>query len=102
MIKNSIVGYPRIGEQRELKKALELFWNKDIDFKELEKNAYDLKSKHWNYQKKNGIDLISSNDFSYYDNILDTSILLGAIPKRFKNLGNEELYFAMQEEIKIL
>ena len=95
MIKNTVVGYPRIGEQRELKKALELFWNKEIDFKQLEEKATELKQRHWNYQKNSGIDLISINDFSYYDNILDTSILLGAIPKRFKNLENEELYFAM-------
>jgi 5-methyltetrahydropteroyltriglutamate--homocysteine methyltransferase len=95
MIKNTVVGYPRIGEQRELKKALELFWNKDIEFKELEEKSKELRFKHWNYQKDNGIELISTNDFSYYDNILDTSILLGAIPKRFRNLENEELYFAM-------
>lgn len=100
MIKNSIVGYPRIGEQRELKKALELFWNKDIGFNKLEEKAKELKQRHWNYQKNSGIDLISSNDFSYYDNVLDTSILLGAIPKRFKNLKNEELYFAMARGTK--
>ncbi len=95
MIKNTVVGYPRIGEQRELKKALELFWNKEIDFKQLEEKAKELKQRHWNYQKSSGIELISTNDFSYYDNILDTSILLGAIPKRFKDLEKEELYFAM-------
>ncbi|MBU3014612.1 5-methyltetrahydropteroyltriglutamate--homocysteine S-methyltransferase [Poseidonibacter lekithochrous] len=95
MIRNTVVGYPRIGEQRELKKALELFWNKEIDFKQLEEKATELKQRHWNYQKNSGIDLISINDFSYYDNVLDTSILLGAIPKRFKDLENEELYFAM-------
>ena len=95
MIKNTVVGYPRIGEQRELKKALELFWNKEIDFNHLEEKAIELKQRHWNYQKNSGIDLISTNDFSYYDNVLDTSILLGAIPKRFKDLENEELYFAM-------
>ena len=100
MIKNSIVGYPRIGEQRELKKALELFWNKDIGFNKLKEKAKELKQRHWNYQKNSGIDLISSNDFSYYDNVLDTSILLGAIPKRFKNLKNEELYFAMARGTK--
>ncbi len=95
MIKNSIVGYPRIGEQRELKKALENFWNQDSDFTELENIAQELKQRHWTYQKNAGINLISSNDFSYYDNMLDTSILLGAIPKRFKTLKDENLYFAM-------
>jgi len=95
MSKNYVVGFPRIGEQRELKKVLENFWAKKCDFKEVEKVATELKIKHWNYQKKAGINYISSNDFSLYDNILDTIVMLGAIPKRFKNLQNEELYFSM-------
>ena len=48
--------------------------------------ATQLKKRHWNYQKEAKIEFISSNDFSYYDNMLDTSVLLGAIPKRFENL----------------
>ncbi len=95
MSKNYIVGFPRIGEQRELKKVLESFWAKKVPFGEVKKVASKLKKRHWSYQKDAGIDYISSNDFSLYDNMLDTIILLGAIPKRFEDLKDEELYFAM-------
>jgi len=95
MSKNYIVGFPRIGEQRELKKVLESFWAKKIPFSEVEKVASELKKRHWNYQKDADIKHISSNDFSLYDNMLDTAILLGAIPKRFQGLKDEELYFTM-------
>lgn len=96
MSKNSyVVGFPRIGEQRELKKVLENFWAKKCSFDEVKKVASELKTRHWNYQKEAGIDFISSNDFSLYDNMLDTAFMLGAVPKRFANLKDEELYFAM-------
>ena len=95
-IKNSIVGFPRIGEQRELKFVLEKYFAKKCDFNEVEKSANMLKERSWQYQKDAGIDLISINDFSYYDNILDTIILFGAIPKRFENSKDpNEQYFAM-------
>lgn len=92
MSKNYIIGFPRIGEQRELKKVLELFWAKKCLFSEVEEVASQLKKRHWNYQKEAGIGFISSNDFSLYDNMLDTAILLGAIPKRFQELKDEEQY----------
>ncbi len=95
MQKNYVIGFPRIGEKRELKKVLEKYWAKQSDFGDVEYVASQLKKRHWNYQKEAKIEFISSNDFSYYDNMLDTSILLGAIPKRFENLKDEELYFAM-------
>jgi len=95
MSHNYIVGFPRIGEQRELKKALELYWANNTTFAEVEKVASTLKARHWNYQQDAGIDFISSNDFSLYDNVLDTAIMLGAIPQRFQGLKDEELYFAM-------
>ncbi|RXK01151.1 5-methyltetrahydropteroyltriglutamate--homocysteine S-methyltransferase [Arcobacter sp. CECT 8986] len=95
MSKNYVIGFPRIGEKRELKKVLESFWSADVDFSEVEYVANELKKRHWSYQKKAKVDFISSNDFSYYDNMLDTTILLGAIPKRFENLKGEELYFSM-------
>lgn len=95
MQKNYVIGFPRIGEKRELKKVLEKYWSKQTDFNEVKFVAESLRKRHWNYQKEAKIDFISSNDFSYYDNMLDTSILLGAIPKRFENLKDEELYFAM-------
>ena len=95
MSQNYVIGFPRIGEQRELKKVLEKFWAKETDFGEVEKIASALKARHWNYQRDAGIDFISSNDFSLYDNMLDTAIMLGAIPQRFKGLDSETLYFAM-------
>lgn len=93
--KSYVVGFPRIGEKRELKKVLENFWAKKCSFDEVEKVSSNLKQKHWEYQKDAGIEYISSNDFSLYDNVLDTSIMLNAIPKRFQNLKAEELYFSM-------
>ena len=95
MSKSYVVGFPRIGEQRELKKVLESFWAKECSFSEVQKVASNLKKRHWNYQKEAGIEYISSNDFSLYDNILDTALMLNAIPKRFQNLRAEELYFSM-------
>ena len=95
MQKNYVIGFPRIGEKRELKKVLEKYWAKQTDFNEVKYVAEQLKKRHWNYQKEAKIEFISSNDFSYYDNMLDTSILLGAIPKRFESLKDEELYFTM-------
>jgi len=95
MQKNYLIGFPRIGEQRELKKVLEKYWSNNTDFKEVQSVATQLKQKHWNYQKNAGIDFISSNDFSLYDNMLDTAVMLGAIPKRFSDLKDEEQYFAM-------
>ncbi len=93
--KNYITGFPRIGEQRELKKVLESFWAKNCPFEEVKKVASELKKRHWDYQKDAGIDYISSNDFSLYDNMLDTAVMLNAVPKRFKGLTDEELYFSM-------
>ena len=95
MSQNYVIGFPRIGEQRELKKVLEKFWAKETDFSEVEKTASELKARHWNYQKEAGIDFIASNDFSLYDNMLDTAVMLGAVPARFKGLENEALYFSM-------
>ncbi|MDX3959305.1 5-methyltetrahydropteroyltriglutamate--homocysteine S-methyltransferase [Aliarcobacter skirrowii] len=95
MSKNYVIGFPRIGEKRELKKVLEDYWAKKVDFSEVKYIAENLRKRHWTYQKEAKIDFIASNDFSLYDNMLDTTILLGAIPKRFQHLKDEELYFAM-------
>lgn len=98
MIKIASIGYPRIGPKRELKVALENFWKSDISEAELQTVTKDLRRKNWQTQKENGVDLISSNDFSFYDQVLDTICLLGAIPKRYKWDGKEvslKTYFAM-------
>lgn len=82
MIKVATIGYPRIGPKRELKKALEQFWKGEIQENELQNVAKDLRKKNWQTQKDNGVDLISSNDFSFYDHVLDAICLLGAVPKK--------------------
>lgn len=96
-IQTSVIGYPRIGSNRELKFASEKYFAKDLSQEELKKIAKDLKISNWKTQKESGIDFISSNDFSFYDGMLDTSIMLGAIPTRYKNLKLSTLdtFFAM-------
>ncbi len=93
--KSYIVGFPRIGEQRELKRALESYWSGSSSLEELQSVARSLRKRHWDYQVNASIDCISSNDFSLYDNMLDTAVMLGAIPARFRHLHDEERYFAM-------
>jgi len=91
-----ITGFPRIGEYRELKFALEKYWAQNSSFDELASIAKLLRQKHWQAQQAQGITYISSNDFSYYDNMLDTAVMLNAIPPRFQRIRNpEERYFAM-------
>lgn len=100
MSKNYLIGFPRIGEQRELKFALEAYWSKQSSLQKLEVTAKELRRKHWQYQKDAGIEFISCNDFSFYDNMLDTSVMIGAIPERFKELSGLEQYFAMARGTK--
>ena len=90
---SNIIGFPRIGQNRELKKILETFWNGKANEKELEKVSKDLRVKHWSLQKD--LDFVCVNDFSLYDNMLDMAYYLGAKPSRFKDLDGLELYFAM-------
>ncbi len=96
MFKNYTIGFPRIGEQRELKFALEAYWSGKEPFTHVKETAEALMHRHWRYQKEAGMDLVSVNDFSLYDNILDTTVMLGAIPERFRDIDNPvERYFAM-------
>jgi 5-methyltetrahydropteroyltriglutamate--homocysteine methyltransferase len=90
-----VTGFPRIGEQRELKKVLERYWSGACDFTEVEKTARELKRRHWEYQRQAGVTYIACNDFSYYDAMLDTAVMLGAVPERFRHLEGEARYFAM-------
>lgn len=96
------LGYPRIGNQRQLKKACEQYWAGKIDLAELNLVARKIKEENWQTQLEAGIDLIPCNDFSLYDQVLDTSLLLGAIPQRYspilsqiKSNSEVDLYFAM-------
>ncbi|ACU05334.1 5-methyltetrahydropteroyltriglutamate--homocysteine S-methyltransferase [Pedobacter heparinus] len=96
------LGYPRIGNQRQLKKACEQYWAGKIGQDELNGIARKIKQDNWQTQLDAGIDLIPCNDFSFYDQVLDTSLLLGVIPQRYSPVlskvktNNEiDLYFAM-------
>lgn len=96
-----ILGYPRIGSHRELKKACEQYWAGKISKTDLLETAHEVKKHNWQLQKDAGIDLIPSNDFSFYDQVLDMALTVNAIPKRYHEVilekGNTEvdLYFAM-------
>ena len=91
-----VIGFPRIGEQRELKKALEAYWSGKISQDELKSTASELIKRHLTYQKNTGIDMISVNDFSFYDNMLDMTVILNAIPEKYKDIENcMDRYFAM-------
>ena len=96
-MKPSVIGFPRIGTLRELKFASEKYFRKEISEEQLKETAKELRKTHWNMQKNAGIDFISSNDFSFYDTVLDTAVLLNIIPKRYKELDLSEIdtYFAM-------
>ena len=96
-IRTNILGYPRIGVNRELKKAEEAYWAGKITKKELLDAAAQIRKENWQLQKEAGIDLIPSNDFSFYDQTLDLSLSVGAIPERYNALKDDllELYFAM-------
>lgn len=85
----SVSGFPRVGCNRELKKIIEAYWKGAVSLDEVRATAKELRAKHWQLQKNAGIDLIPSNDFSYYDQVLDTAILLGAVPDRYRNLNFE-------------
>jgi len=95
------LGYPRIGSQRELKKASEQYWAGKLPAEQLMFTARDIRRQNWQLQKDAGIDLVPCNDFSFYDQVLDTSLMVGAIPERYhtlmdqKQLPDIDLLFAM-------
>ncbi len=96
-MKTSVVGFPRIGAQRELKFASESYFNGKTTAQELLETGRLLRRRHWMLQKENGIDLIPSNDFSFYDNMLDAAVMLNAVPQRYRSLKVDGTahYFAM-------
>ncbi|MDB6135147.1 MAG: 5-methyltetrahydropteroyltriglutamate--homocysteine S-methyltransferase [Verrucomicrobiales bacterium] len=86
-IKTHNLGYPRIGEQRELKKATEAYWKGKLSQEELLAAGRRLRETNWKKQRAAGMDLIPVNDFSFYDQTLDMSCLLGNVPPRFQWKG---------------
>ncbi len=92
----SVIGFPRIGKNRELKFASEKFFKGEISEAELQKVAAEIRQYGWKKQREANISFIPSNDFSFYDNVLDTAFLLNVIPARYQelNLSVLEKYFA--------
>lgn len=102
MLLTNNLGYPRVGAFRELKKANEAYWAKKISAEELLQAGLKIREGNWKTQQEAGIDLIPSNDFSFYDQVLDLSLTVGAIPARYNSLldkidrqYNLDLCFAM-------
>jgi 5-methyltetrahydropteroyltriglutamate--homocysteine methyltransferase len=98
MVQATTLGFPRIGDMRQLKKAVEGYWKGESSADALLATGKELRAHNWKLQKDAGIDVIPSNDFSFYDQVLDMTCTLGMIPKRYKwSGGNVDLdtYFAM-------
>ena len=93
----TIIGFPRIGEQRELKYTTEKYFRHEMNAEELEAFGKSLRQKHWNLIKDSGVDTIPSNDFSFYDTTLDTAFLLNLVPKDLATIELSDLdkYFAL-------
>ncbi len=98
MARSANLGFPRIGAFRELKKAIESFWKGALNEQQLQAEAANIRKTNWQTQAAAGIDIIPSNDFSFYDQVLDHTALFGAVPPRYNfKGGNVDLttYFAM-------
>jgi 5-methyltetrahydropteroyltriglutamate--homocysteine methyltransferase len=98
------LGYPRMGALRQLKKSLEACWRGSETVEDLRKTAGDLRRANWFQQKEAGIDLIPSGDFSFYDHVLDTAAMVGAVPERFGWKGptiDLPTYFAMARGLAV-
>ncbi|MGD9637856.1 MAG: 5-methyltetrahydropteroyltriglutamate--homocysteine S-methyltransferase [Alphaproteobacteria bacterium] len=99
MIITANLGFPRIGLHREQKKAQESYWQGKTALNDLQQTAANIRKQNWLWQKEIGINHIPSNDFSFYDQVLDTAVMLGAIPERYQvpseKIVDIDTYFAM-------
>jgi len=97
MVQSSVLGFPRMGRLRDLKKANEAYWGDKLSRDELLAEGKRLRLEHWKIQKNAGVDIIPSNDFAYYDHMLDHIQMFNAIPERYSkyNLHKLDEYFAM-------
>src|ERR1700722_15442537 len=91
----TVLGYPRVGARRELKKATEAFWAGRETRAGLTETAAALRRQTWETLRDAGLSGIPSNTFSLYDPVLDTAVLFNAIPERFASLDGLDAYFAM-------
>ncbi len=97
------LGFPHLGAARELKRATEGYWGGKVSLPDLLKTGAELRARHWRLQQDAGIDVIPSNDFSYYDRMLDMCALVGAVPKRYGWAGGPvdiDTYFAMARGVQ--
>jgi len=94
-IQTATLGYPRIGRNREVKKALEAFWSSKSDAETLLQTVREVEFANWKTQLEAGIDRIGIGDTTLYDHVLDWSVRLGLIPDRFRHLAGFDQYFAM-------
>jgi 5-methyltetrahydropteroyltriglutamate--homocysteine methyltransferase len=98
MVLAANLGFPRIGVKRELKTAVESYWAGNSTVEALQATAQELRARHWKLQAEKGIQHIPSNDFSFYDHVLDTTCMVGAVPERYSFTGNDVdlgTFFAM-------
>ncbi|GEQ70665.1 hypothetical protein JCM33374_g4344 [Metschnikowia sp. JCM 33374] len=97
MVQSSVLGFPRIGAQRELKKVTEAYWSKKVSRDDLLAKGKEIRAHNWKLQKDAGVDVIASNDFSFYDQVLDLSLLFNVIPDRYTKFDLEpiDVLFAM-------
>ncbi|MFK7692663.1 5-methyltetrahydropteroyltriglutamate--homocysteine S-methyltransferase [Paenibacillus sp. HJGM_3] len=103
MAKNSVLGYPRIGADREWKKALEAYWAGRLEEPQLHSALKDLRLQNWRNLQERGIDWIPVGDFSYYDQVLDTAVMFGLVPPRFGYEGGTvplSVYYGMSRGTK--
>ncbi|MDR0267196.1 5-methyltetrahydropteroyltriglutamate--homocysteine S-methyltransferase [Paenibacillus sp.] len=103
MVKSSVLGYPRIGADREWKKALEAFWSGKLEEAEFHAELQEIRLNHLRKQQEKGIDFIPVNDFSYYDHVLDTAVMFGIVPNRFSYGGGVvplSVYYGMARGTK--
>src|SRR4051794_11002371 len=102
-VTSSNLGYPRIGEKREWKKALEQLWAGKLEKEAFLQQMEEIRLQHLQKQKNQGIDLIPVGDFSLYDHVLDTAVMFGLVPKRFEYSGGKvslETYFEIARGTK--
>ena len=92
---STVLGYPRIGPGRELKRALEAYWDGRLTAEALHGVARGLRAASWHRLRALGLAALPSNMFSLYDHVLDTASMLGAVPDRYGHLGDLDAYFAM-------
>src|SRR5437867_5916758 len=97
------LGFPPLGPNRELKRATEGYWSGTVSRADLLSTGASLRAAHWRLQRDAGLDLIPSNDFSYYDRVLDTCAMVGAVPARYGWSGGPvdlDTYFAMARGVQ--